>query len=486
MNTFFLYFILANLGLVAFYLFFRLFLYRDTFFREKRIVLLLGLTFALSYPLVNVSGWLERSDEAVGVAQRLRTAFPDEWLKKNTSMDAELVEVGAVQRVSTQAGLSVVSKNDFGTLDRNMSGFDWVVFVYALVISILLLRLLWQLFRIFDWMRRSKRFEWKGIRLIRLPKGMAPFSFFKAIFVNPETYSDEDIGEIVQHEQAHVRQGHTYDVLFGELICVFLWMNPFAWLLKRCMRENLEFLADQHVLHKSFDPKSYQYHLLQLSCQHSDANLANHFNVSQLKTRIVMMNKKRTSRAGLGKYTLALPLFAALLLTAYACNTGERKNNVSAKDSKMNTSIQGSTSRIEKSDSTNVSEKAYGYNELADEQNRTVFTGSGYNKDNPDVPNIKRPDRSIIRTSLNTKNLFKTWCLDPDGPTASFVFSEKSFYVADYDGNGSMPYELIDKKLKVYYNDFVQEGNIISVSSDSLKIQWKDTKNPTTYSVWKN
>jgi hypothetical protein len=319
-----------------------------------------------------------------------------------------------------------------------------------------------------------------------LPKGVAPFSFFKAIFVNPETYSDEDIGEIVQHEQAHVRQGHTYDVLFGELICVFLWMNPFAWLLKRCMRENLEFLADQHVLHKGFDPKSYQYHLLQLSCQHSDANLANHFNVSQLKTRIVMMNKKRTSRAGLGKYTLALPLFAALLLTAYACNTGERKNNVSATNSNMNTSIQGSTSSIEKSDSASVSEKAHGYNELADEQNRTVFAGSGYNKDNPDVTNIKRPDRSIIRTSLNTKNLFKTWCLDPDGPTASFVFSEKSFYVADYDGNGSMPYELIDKKLKVYYNDFVQEGNIISVSSDSLKIQWKDTKNPTTYSVWKN
>jgi TonB family protein len=109
------------------------------------------------------------------------------------------------------------------------------------------------------------------------------------------------------------------DVLLAEIVCTVFWINPFAWLLKYDIRENLEFLADKDVVHAGFDPKGYQYHLLRLSYQQSPIRMGNNFNVSQLQNRIKMMNKKRTSQAGWSKYLLTLPLFGSLLLVSYTC-----------------------------------------------------------------------------------------------------------------------------------------------------------------------
>lgn len=487
MNNLVLYFILANIGLAAFYLFFRLFLHKDTFFREKRVALLMGMFFALAYPMVDVSGWLERSEKVVLLAKNMRGNLPNVQIESNVvgkplaaagslSENRETKAAGSTSSSSLANAAAPLAFSRVRVLIFAFTWFDWALLLYVLVATVLLVRIALQLIAMLRWMRWSERFEWKGVRLYRLPKGIAPFSFFRAVFLDPEAYSELDLEEILQHEQAHGKQGHTYDVLFGELLCVLCWANPFAWLLKRRIRENLEFLADQDVLHKGFDPKTYQYHLLQLSCQRSDANLANHFNVSQLKKRIVMMNKKRTSWAGLGKYTLSLPLFAALLLTAFACNLEGKKTSSTA-----STPVEKATNSIPKTDKTaatinsksKILDDSQGFNEL---EKITSKNQSDY----------KRPKTSTIRTNLDKKALFKIWVQDPNSPHASFVLSEKSYYVADYDGDGSMPYKLIDNKITVYYEDFIEEGDIVSVNSDTLKIKWKGSTKPTVFTVWKN
>jgi hypothetical protein len=121
-----------------------------------------------------------------------------------------------------------------------------------------------------------------------------------------------------------------------------------------------------------------------------------------------------------------------------------------------------------------------GYNELANPNNEKSFPISDYNTD------INRPSKTVINSTIDTSLLFSIWTSDPTGPHADFVFSGKSFFVVDYDGNGDMPYILLDKKLKVFYNDFVQEGEIISVSKDSLKIKWKDYDLINNYVKWKD
>ena len=134
--------------------------------------------------------------------------------------------------------------------------------------------------------------------------------------------------------------------------------------------------------------------------------------------------------------------------------------------------------------STSVENREHDNIELANQDNREVYTISDFNTDNPKIQNINRPKKSTIKTNLDTALLFAVWTSDPDGPHADFELTSNSFNVVDYDGNGDMPYELNDDKLKVYYNDFIHEGKVISVDKDTLKIKWKNFDNINNYVKW--
>ena len=107
-------------------------------------------------------------------------------------------------------------------------------------------------------------------------------------------------------------------MLLGEILCIFFWFNPVVWLLRKEIRQNLEFLADEQVVNSGYNRKNYQYHLLRLSHQSTAVPIVNNFNVSQLKKRIIMMNKKKTSRIGLLKYAFLLPVTGLLILAGNA------------------------------------------------------------------------------------------------------------------------------------------------------------------------
>lgn len=111
-------------------------------------------------------------------------------------------------------------------------------------------------------------------------------------------------------------QWHSIDVIISELVCIFCWCNPFAWLMKREIRTNLEYMADARVLENGYDSKTYQYHLLGLSHQKAAVTIYNSFNVLPLKKRIKMMNKKRTKEIGRTKYLMFLPLAALLMIVS--------------------------------------------------------------------------------------------------------------------------------------------------------------------------
>ena len=154
----------------------------------------------------------------------------------------------------------------------------------------------------------------QGVRVHILNEASGPFSFFHWIFVHPESHTQEELAEILTHEQTHAHQLHSADIMFSELMCIVCWFNPFIWLMKREIRNNLEYMADQRVLQTGYDYKVYQYHLLGLAHHKAAATLYNSFNVLPLKNRIKMMNKKRTKEIGRTKYLLFLPLAALLLI----------------------------------------------------------------------------------------------------------------------------------------------------------------------------
>jgi len=126
-------------------------------------------------------------------------------------------------------------------------------------------------------------------------------------------HTDKELGEIIMHEYVHVKQLHSADILIAELFCVVNWFNPFAWFIRHSIRQNLEFIADDNVVRSGINKKDYQYHLLKV-VGIPQYRIANQFNFSSLKKRIIMMNRARSAKIHLLKFMFILPLLAVTLM----------------------------------------------------------------------------------------------------------------------------------------------------------------------------
>jgi TonB family protein len=176
-------------------------------------------------------------------------------------------------------------------------------------------RFIWQLITIFRIKHKSvpKRIGTQNV--YHFPDERLPFSFFRWIFINTEVHSEEELKQILLHEQIHVQQWHSLDILLAESLCIFFWWNPIVWLMKKEIAINLEYLADSEILRKGVNSRDYQYPLLRLTYHETAVQIVNNFNVSQLKQRIMMMNKNKSPKRKLAKYLMILPLAVVLMMT---------------------------------------------------------------------------------------------------------------------------------------------------------------------------
>lgn len=286
MNPILLYLLKVNLALLVCYAVYRLLFARDTFFQLRRFLLLSFFGIALLYPLVGLPGGFAGQEPVQRIA-----ALYSAWLPE--------------ARVPATAGEGGWRLADIlAPLCLVVCAGGWVA---------LTLRFGWRLAGIAALTWRCPKARVRDVEVRLLDRADGPFSFFRAIFLRPSSYSDSELDEILLHEETHVRQMHSIDVLVAELLSVFCWMNPVAWLLRREVRDNLEYLADRQVISRGFDSRRYQYHLLGLAYHPAAATLYNNFNVLSLKNRILMMNMKRTKGIGRAKYLVALPLAAAFI-----------------------------------------------------------------------------------------------------------------------------------------------------------------------------
>lgn len=120
----------------------------------------------------------------------------------------------------------------------------------------------------------------------------------------------------MMHEYVHVRQKHSVDILLAEILCLLQWFNPFAWMLRKYIRQNLEFLADNEVIRHGIAPREYQ--LLLLKVMGVNPHLVAPFGFSFLKKRIKMMNKNKTPGIQAVRFLFALPL---LLIVSFSFRT---------------------------------------------------------------------------------------------------------------------------------------------------------------------
>src|SRR3569833_546791 len=161
--------------------------------------------------------------------------------------------------------------------------------------------------------KEARLMRHSGVQVYQVDKPIIPFSLGNAIYINARLHTEKECEESILHEYVHVRQRHTVDIMLAELLCIISWYNPFSWLIRYSIRQNLEFIADQHVLASGLDRKNYQYHLLKVVGEPL-YRLTNNFNFSSLKKRIVMMNKSRSTRLHLFNFLFIVPLLGVLLV----------------------------------------------------------------------------------------------------------------------------------------------------------------------------
>jgi TonB family protein len=159
------------------------------------------------------------------------------------------------------------------------------------------------------------------LKLVFLDSECAPFSFMNYVFVSSPLQNSEGYDRMMAHEMEHVKQGHSVDVLILELLTVFQWFNPFMWMLRRAIRENHEFLADQAVLRSGVN-RGYYKKLLLSQFAGGQLVLTNNFNYSLIKNRIKMMSKIKSSKLANIKVILGL-LTAVVLVIVFACEQKE-------------------------------------------------------------------------------------------------------------------------------------------------------------------
>jgi bla regulator protein BlaR1 len=141
----------------------------------------------------------------------------------------------------------------------------------------------------------------------------SPFSFFNYIVYNPALYSESELTAILKHEQAHSRQLHSLDVFAAKLYCILLWFNPLAWLHRKFILQNLEFLADSSAIKQIPSKKEYQLTLLKVSGHTYCPALTNNFYNSLIKKRIVMLQKTQSKHLNRWKQVLILPMLIAFV-----------------------------------------------------------------------------------------------------------------------------------------------------------------------------
>lgn len=273
-------YLLKASGLVIIlFLFYYFFLKNETFFKSIRSYFLIGLIIVVSIPLVEIPIYVEQT-----VSQFKAVNF---------------TEISSTQLISEES-------------------FNWlqlITIAYLIGVVLFCLKFFIQLISLGYLLSKHEFIKQGNYYFVETSKNISPFSFFNIIIYNKNQFSIDELEQIINHEKAHVLQWHSVDTILAHLLVITLWFNPFVWLYKKAVQQNLEFLADAYALEMAQNQKLYKLTLLKTCSSNFCTEITNNFYNSLIKKRIDMLHKKRSKNKSQWKYALLLPLITAFIIT---------------------------------------------------------------------------------------------------------------------------------------------------------------------------
>lgn len=254
---------------------YHLFLAKERNFSFNRFYLILALVFSLCIPFFTIE------------TKQIKEEVP------------ETVFVGEIEQPALQAPMVQQEKVDYKEI---------LLIAYFIVTGILLLKIIYSLLKI----RRLKgqKIIYQNRNVFLLKQDLAPFSFWNIIYLSENYFKDSKIDDsIFLHEEIHIKQKHSADILFVEIVKAVFWFNPFVYFYKKAIINNHEFIADEAVIKQIQNIKIYQELILQEILKQQNLALIHQFNFNNTKKRFIMMTKKN-SKFAKAKMILVLPALA--------------------------------------------------------------------------------------------------------------------------------------------------------------------------------
>ncbi|MFI8379391.1 M56 family metallopeptidase [Leeuwenhoekiella sp. NPDC079379] len=194
-----------------------------------------------------------------------------------------------------------------------ITGWELAGIIYGLGVLVMTVVLVIKVKNILSFVRSSRSTTRKGFHYIQIDGLETPFSFFNYIVLDHTGHTQAELEMIILHEQTHAKQRHSIDMLLIQILLIVQWFNPFAWLYKKIVDQNLEYLADSATASQVTDQKKYQLALVRVAFSKRVPSLSHSFYQSFIKKRIVMLNKQESKRINKWKMLLVLPALAAFM-----------------------------------------------------------------------------------------------------------------------------------------------------------------------------
>jgi hypothetical protein len=297
------YFLHSGICLAIFYSLYWLFLRKEKTFRFNRYYLLASVILSYIMPLINFSGLFSRE---------IAAALPGTMVK-NFVVPEKTIQFATESSVLAQ-------QTQFNPL-------DYLQHVYLIIAAVLTLKLLLGITRLYLIWKRGSRDKTGDYIIVYTKDNIAPFSFFRYIFLNEENINRNAISEIIAHEIIHINQNHSVDIILVNIAAIMQWFNPFIWLVKRALKETHEFSADEKVIAQGFDSAAYSELLINQIAGAKAMDFAKCFNHLLIKKRLIMLKKLRPGRLASLKKILILPL-ALLLAVSFNIQGQEVKEKI--------------------------------------------------------------------------------------------------------------------------------------------------------------
>lgn len=263
---------------IIFWIFYQLFLRTNTFFNWNRVYLLLGLLSIFMIPFVKIPIEVEIPS---GMTMSNETAYQ-------------------VQNQITQ-------ETTYDFILKSFMGIYWVGIIF------MFLKMLVQIFSLKKVIQNASKHRYGNITYRETDQPISAFSFFKFIIVKDDTYTETEKNYLLVHESIHANQWHSIDILLSHCLVMFQWFNPFAWMIKKAIATNLEYIADSETQKIIGKEREYQEFLFKTSLPNKSYSLSNSFHTSFIKNRIKMLHTNPSKPIQKWKFFLVIPILALFI-----------------------------------------------------------------------------------------------------------------------------------------------------------------------------